>query len=81
MYYFYVLQSELDNKFYYGSTNDLKRRLLEHQNKEVTATKYRNPLKLIYYEAYLTLEQARHREQQVKRSGSIRKALLARIEQ
>lgn len=79
MYYFYVLQSELDQKFYYGSTNDLKRRFDEHQNGKVTATKYRKPFSPVYYEAYQTLAQARQREQQVKDSGSIRKALIVRI--
>jgi putative endonuclease len=79
MYYFYVLKSELDNKFYYGSTNDLKRRLNEHENGKVTSTMYRLPIKLVYYEAYLALEQARLREKQVKESGSIRAALIRRI--
>jgi putative endonuclease len=79
MYYFYVLKSELDNKFYYGSTNDLKRRLNEHENGKVTSTMYRLPIKLVYYEAYPALEQARLREKQVKESGSIRAALIRRI--
>nr|MBP6912660.1 GIY-YIG nuclease family protein [Candidatus Paceibacterota bacterium] len=28
MYYMYVLKSEKDNNLYFGSTNDLRRRLL-----------------------------------------------------
>lgn len=80
MYYFYVLKSELDKKFYYGSTNDLKRRYSEHKNGKVAATKYRLPLDLVYYEAYLTLKKARLREKQVKESGSVRLALCRRID-
>ncbi len=80
MYYFYVLKSEKDFKYYYGSTSDLKRRLREHINGKVPATSYRRPLSLTYYEAYQHLHQARLREQQVKTSGSVRKQLQKRIE-
>jgi putative endonuclease len=79
MHYFYILFSQKDYKYYYGSTNNLKRRLDEHVNGKVTATKYRLPLRLIYYEAYENLRSARLREQQVKSSGSIRKQLHARL--
>lgn len=79
MYYFYVLQSRSDKKHYYGSTDNLKRRLLEHEVAKVAATKYRLPLELIYYEAYNHLELARNREQQIKNSGASRKAIHERI--
>lgn len=79
MYYFYVLESQTDRKHYYGSTNDLRRRVEEHQQGNVSSTKHRRPLVLMYYEACQTLEQARVREQQVKTSGSVRKALHMRI--
>ncbi len=81
MFYFYALQSTYDTNYYFGSTNDLKRRILEHQSGKVASTKHRLPLQLVYYEAYQNLSQARYREKQVKNSGSIRKALLARLEQ
>jgi putative endonuclease len=79
MYYFYVLLSEKDLKHYYGSSSDLKRRFQEHSKGEVASTKYRRPLRLVYYEAYEHLQQARKREQQVKTSGSVRVQLLARL--
>jgi putative endonuclease len=79
MYYFYVLQSQKDNQYYYGSTTDLKRRVKEHNSGDVTATKYRQPLRLVYYEAYEELQFARLREKQVKKSSSIRTALNKRI--
>ena len=79
MYYFYVLQSDLDSKYYYGSTTNLKRREAEHRNGKVSATNYRRPIRLVYYEAYENLRQARFREQQVKSSGSVRLALHKRI--
>ena len=49
-YYVYVLLSEKDNQFYTGYTSDLKNRLNEHQSGKVQSTKYRLPLKLIYFE-------------------------------
>lgn len=79
MYYFYVLLSESDGKHYYGSTQNLRRRYTEHQDGEVTATKHRRPLRLVYYEAYESLKAARLREKQVKTGGSIRLALHKRI--
>ena len=52
MFYIYILKSKHDQKLYTGYTSDLKRRLKEHQTGNVESTKYRRPLKLIYYEAY-----------------------------
>lgn len=80
MNYFYILKSLKDGDFYYGSSNDLSRRFLEHTNGNVNSTKFRRPLVLIYYEAYERLEQARFREKQVKSSGSIRKQLHNRLD-
>jgi putative endonuclease len=39
---------------------------MEHNNGMVSATKYRRPLKLIYYEACLSEEMAIAREKQLK---------------
>ena len=79
MNYFYVLHSMLDDAYYYGSTTNLKKRVAEHNNKKVNATRYRLPVELVYYEAYTSISAARKREHQVKKSGSIRTALLKRI--
>lgn len=79
MYYFYILQSHLDGKLYYGQTVDLRRRVEQHKNGRVASTKQRRPLELIYYEAYNSRELARAREHTVKRSGTAREALRKRI--
>ncbi len=79
MNYFYVLRSEKDSDLYYGSTINLKRRFKEHNVGRVTSTKHRRPFRLIYYEAYSEIDQARKREKQVKASGNIRAALIKRI--
>jgi putative endonuclease len=66
MYYVYILFSEKDGKLYTGHTPDLKVRLKKHQEGFVFATKNRRPLKLIYYEAYLKLIDAKRREKYLK---------------
>jgi putative endonuclease len=38
MYYVYILQSTITNKFYKGQTDNLERRLKEHNNKEEKST-------------------------------------------
>ena len=47
---------------YIGYTNDLKRRLKEHNEGKNFSTAPRKPFKLIYYEAYLNKEDAKERE-------------------
>ena len=77
MYYFYVIQDELEN-LYFGSTNDLKRRLKEHQDGLSVYTKRSNAWSLIYYEAYKSETDAREREQKVKNNTGTKKHLLNR---
>ncbi len=65
-YYVYVLQSEKDYNFYTGYTNDLKRRINEHNSGAVSSTKKRIPLKLIYWEGCLNQQDATKREKYLK---------------
>ena len=65
-YYVYVLKSEKDGRFYTGYTSNLEERFKAHQKGEVTSTKYRLPLVLVYYEACLNQQDATHREQYLK---------------
>ena len=65
MYYIYVLHCN-DKKFYTGYTANLKKRLTEHENGEVTSTKNRFPVKLIYFEGSLNQKDALHREKYLK---------------
>jgi len=65
-YYVYVLKSEKDNNNYVGYTKDLKERLTEHNDGKVNSTKYRTPLKLIYFEGCLNQQDATKREKYLK---------------
>ncbi|MEW6169951.1 MAG: GIY-YIG nuclease family protein [Candidatus Omnitrophota bacterium] len=71
MHYIYLLKSEKDNYIYIGNTNDLERRLVEHNSANNTATKKHRPFKLVYYEAYLDKRDALDRENKLKHHGSV----------
>ncbi len=53
MYYVYVLKSIKDGKRYIGFTDNLERRISEHNYGKVKSTKNRRPLELIYFEEYI----------------------------
>jgi len=65
-FYTYVLLSFKDNEYYIGYTNDLKRRIEEHNVGKNFSTKSRMPLKLIYFEACLNEDDAKQREKYFK---------------
>jgi putative endonuclease len=63
MYFAYILKSEKDGRYYYGSTSNLERRLAAHNAGKVRSTKGRRPLKLIYFEQFTSRSAAFQREQ------------------
>ena len=80
MNYLYVLYSA-DNdseKFYIGSTSDLKKRLRDHNAGQNHSTAGKN-WRLVYYEAYVTLSAARDRERKLKKHGRTKQLLLKRV--
>lgn len=79
MFYVYVLLGESDGNIYLGSTNDLRRRLLEHNSGKVLSTKTRRPFELRYYEAYSNEDEARKREASLKKDGRALSQLKIRI--
>ena len=65
-WYVYILRSQKDHEFYIGSTNDLKRRIKEHQYGKNISTAKRLPLELIYFEGHKSKEDAIRRETYLK---------------
>mgnify|MGYP006287892045 FL=1 len=65
-HFVYVLQSEKDANKYTGYTKDLPSRFEAHQAGKVPSTKHRRPLKLIYFEACLSEDDAIKREKYLK---------------
>ncbi len=80
MFCVYILKSAKDNLLYIGSTNDLKRRLEEHNNGKSKSTKNRVPFKLVYYEAYISEKDAKHREHNLKLGSRALAQLKRRLE-
>ena len=70
MYFVYVLESEKDGSFYTGFSQDLERRLQQHNIGKVKATRYKRPFRLVYSEAYLRAHEARRREYYLKSQKS-----------
>ncbi|MGE0084779.1 MAG: GIY-YIG nuclease family protein [Desulfococcaceae bacterium] len=64
--YMYILKCS-DGSYYVGSTKDLERRLIQHQNGEgANHTKKRLPVKLVYYEEFDRIDEAFYREKQIQ---------------
>jgi len=80
MFYTYLLECA-DGSFYVGCTNELKKRLKQHNESKWGAhyTKIRRPVILKYSESYQTLREARQRETKIK--GWNRNKKLALINQ
>lgn len=66
MFYVYVIRSRKNGRLYTGSTNDLRKRLKQHNEGKSTWTKNRGLWELIYYEDCLNEQDARSREKYLK---------------
>ena len=78
MRYVYVLRSLKDNNIYIGSTNDVRRRLYQHNSAKVDSTKNRIPFTLEAYVAVKDKTKATELEQYFK-TGSGKAILQKRI--
>lgn len=66
MNYTYILKCS-DDTYYTGWTNNLEKRVSEHNTKKgAKYTKGRTPVTLAYYEAFKTKEEAMKREYEIK---------------
>ena len=80
MFYVYVLKSKRKEYHYIGSTEDLKKRIQEHNQGKTKSIKHLVPFKLLYYEAYETRTLARKRELELKKNSFKKKELFDRLE-
>ena len=69
-FYTYILQSESTGQIYIGQTNDLDRRLLEHNDPDFKGTYHTKrrigPWSIIYFEEYSSRSEAMCREKELK---------------
>ena len=78
MFYVYILESEKNDSWYIGTTNDLKQRFKEHNQGLNLSTKRYTPWSLIYYEACCNESDAVRREKWLKSTHG-RRMIKARI--
>ncbi len=80
MHYVYILKCA-DKTLYTGSTNDIDKRLRQHNGAKAGAhyTKTRRPVVLIHVERYRTLARARAREAAIKRLDRAQKLMLIQL--
>jgi putative endonuclease len=62
MFTAYILKSEKDGTYYYGSTKDLTARLKYHNTGKVKYTKSKRPWKVHYFEEFDNRSDAAKRE-------------------
>ncbi|KKS80492.1 MAG: hypothetical protein UV56_C0016G0007 [Candidatus Woesebacteria bacterium GW2011_GWC1_43_10b] len=77
-YFLYILRTSSDT-LYIGQTNNLEKRLKEHQsksNKSAKYIRYFNSFNLVYSEKYSTRKEAMQREWQLKKWSREKKELL-----
>jgi putative endonuclease len=68
LFFVYILASQRNGTLYAGVTNDLARRMFEHKGKFVPGfTRKYGVDKLVYYEEFSSIQEARAREYALKR--------------
>lgn len=71
MHYVYLLQSLNQEHIYIGNTDNLERRLKDHNEGKNSSTVKYLPFRLVYYEAYSDKTDAISRERRLKHHGSV----------
>ena len=72
MYFVYVLYSKAFDRQYVGMSQNVEKRLKEHNSRKTTSTKGFIPWSLIYTEEHNTLKEARTREKYLKSAAGRR---------
>lgn len=77
-YYVYMVQCS-DDSIYIGLTNDLERRLKEHNFglNDNSYTSKRRPVKMIWHQEFMQFEQAEKFEKKIKKWSRSKKMALA----
>lgn len=79
MYFVYVLRSWVSGRHYIGSTNDVQRRLKDHNRGKDRSVRGRGPFDLVLVEPYDSRQEAVARELQIKsyKGGEAFRCLIA----
>lgn len=80
MNYTYILKCA-DGSLYTGWTNDLEKRVIEHnEGRGAKYTKPRRPVELMYYEVFNTKQEAMRREYAIKQMSRLEKINLYSVD-
>lgn len=79
MYFVYALKSLKDNKYYFGQTDNVTKRVNLHNSGKVRSTKTRRPFVLIGYKTFKTRNEARWFEYNLKHHSDKKKKFLKDI--
>ena len=79
-YYVYILHNSSKDFIYVGYSEDVKSRFETHNKGQVISTKAYRPLRLIHYEAYRNMKDAKRREEYLK-SNKGRTTLLTMLKE
>ncbi|OGK17082.1 hypothetical protein A2690_05005 [Candidatus Roizmanbacteria bacterium RIFCSPHIGHO2_01_FULL_39_12b] len=66
MFTVYILQNSKSKRYYIGSTNNLDRRIREHNRGQTRSTRVIGIWRLIYQETFITNLEAKKRERVIK---------------
>ena len=69
-YFVYIIQSEIDDTYDKGFTENPEQRIRQHNNGESRYTSTKMPWKLVYLEEFETKREALIREKKIKRFNS-----------
>ena len=62
----YILQSQVNFRYYIGSTTNLERRITEHNSGKSKYTSITRPFKIVFAQEFLTLNEALKIERKLK---------------
>ena len=79
MFYVYVIQSLKDRTTYIGYTENLEKRITEHNQGKTKSIKHKVPFKLVYNEPYESKTEAIKREIKLKKNSSEKEKLFQQI--
>ena len=79
MFFVYVIQSLKDSTTYIGFTEDIEKRLKEHNAGKTKSIKHKIPFKLVHIEKYETKTEARKRELLLKNNSWEKEKLYKKI--
>jgi putative endonuclease len=65
-FHVYILKSETTGRYYVGHSENLVKRIFEHNNNRTFSIKNRGPWKLFHAEDFATRSEAARREREIK---------------